>query len=62
MIENNVAQTGTTLAQCCVTGHIGYLGVITIDAKSSDNIVVLIISTNLTTLNYFVGMWSLNTC
>ena len=28
-----VAQTGTALAQRCVTGHIGQLGVISIDAK-----------------------------
>ena len=31
-IKNNVAQTGTALAQCCDAGHEGQLGVI-IDAK-----------------------------
>ena len=38
MIANNVAQTGTTLAQCCVTSHIGYLGVIFVDAKPADTL------------------------
>ena len=55
-IENNVAQTGTTLAQCGVTGHIGVIGVIAIDVKPADTIVVLTISTSLTSLNHIVGM------
>ena len=32
-IEDNVAQTGTALAQCCVASHICQLGLIIIDAK-----------------------------
>ena len=32
-IEDHVAQTGTSLAQCCVDGHMDQLGVIIMDAK-----------------------------
>ena len=32
-IEDNVSQTGTALAQCCVASHICQLGVIIIAAK-----------------------------
>ena len=32
-IEDNVAQTELAFSQCCVTGHLGELGVIIIDAK-----------------------------
>ena len=31
--QDNIAQTGTALAQCCVAGHICQLVVIIIDAK-----------------------------
>ena len=34
----NVAQKVTRLAQCCVTGHLGWLGVIIKDAKPADTL------------------------
>ena len=46
-IEDNIAQTGTALAQCCVAGHICQLGVIIIDAKPDTLLVVLTILTNI---------------
>ena len=34
-IEDNVVETGTALAQCCVAGHTCQLGVIITESESS---------------------------